>query len=114
MRHGEVRLVKIDDPNMPADFLTKWLPKVDFHRAKEYVTNSKVAVPRTSDKLRKVETAKLTALLDECIELIKKHNIRTLARFDTADRLTTYAPKADFDRAKEIIDKSEAAGATPG
>ena len=26
IRSAEVQVFKIDDPNMPADFLTKWLP----------------------------------------------------------------------------------------
>lgn len=43
MHRGEVRLVKIDDPNMPADFLTKWLQSAKLARSVRYATNARAA-----------------------------------------------------------------------
>ena len=41
LARGEAVLVKIDDDNMPADFLTKWLPSPKVRRSVEYATNSR-------------------------------------------------------------------------
>ena len=41
MQHGEVRLVKVPDPDMPADFLTKWIPSAKLARSVEYATNAR-------------------------------------------------------------------------
>ena len=38
---GECRVVKIDDANMPADFLTKWLSGPKFRTSVAYATNSR-------------------------------------------------------------------------
>ena len=38
--NGEVTVYKIDDPNMPADFLTKWLPANKLRDSVAYATNS--------------------------------------------------------------------------
>ena len=40
INHGEVTVYKIDDPNMPADFLTKWLPAQKLRDSVAYATNS--------------------------------------------------------------------------
>ena len=37
---GEVTVYKIDDPNMPADFLTKWLSAQKLRDSVAYATNS--------------------------------------------------------------------------
>jgi hypothetical protein len=41
---GEVNVYKIDDPNMPADFLTKWLDAGKLNISIEYATNQRAAV----------------------------------------------------------------------
>jgi hypothetical protein len=41
---GEVQVYKIDDPNMPADFLTKWLDATKLNMSIEYATNQRAAV----------------------------------------------------------------------
>ena len=41
MKRGEVRLVKVPDPDMPADFLTKWVPSAKLAKSIEYATNSR-------------------------------------------------------------------------
>ena len=41
MQTGEVSVFKIDDPNMPADFLTKWLPAAKLRDSVAYATNSR-------------------------------------------------------------------------
>ena len=38
---GEVTIFKIDDPNMPADFLTKWIPARKLRDSVAYATNSR-------------------------------------------------------------------------
>ena len=40
MARGECRLVKVDDANMPADFMTKWLGGPKFRTSLAYATNS--------------------------------------------------------------------------
>ena len=40
MASGECRLVKVDDANMPADFMTKWLSGPKFRASLTYATNS--------------------------------------------------------------------------
>ena len=37
---AQVQVFKIDDPNMPADFLTKWLPQLKLRDSVAYATNS--------------------------------------------------------------------------
>ena len=47
--HEELIAVgKIDDANMPADFLTKWISGRKFARSIAYATNSSAFVPRKS------------------------------------------------------------------
>ena len=41
MRSGEARLVKVADPDMPADFLTKWIQSRKLARSVEYATNAR-------------------------------------------------------------------------
>ena len=43
MARGEVTLAKVDDANMPADFLTKWLASPKVRRSVEYATNARAA-----------------------------------------------------------------------
>ena len=43
MAHGEVTLAKIDDANMPADFLTKWLAAAKVKASVAYATNARAA-----------------------------------------------------------------------
>ena len=38
---GEVAVFKIDDPNMPADFLTKWILAAKLRDSVAYATNSR-------------------------------------------------------------------------
>ena len=40
----ETQIFKIDDPNMPADFLTKWLSQKKLKQCVKYVTNSDARV----------------------------------------------------------------------
>ena len=37
----ELVVVKVDDANMPSDFLTKWLPSAKLRKSLVYATNSK-------------------------------------------------------------------------
>ena len=37
----QCQVFKIDDPNMPADFLTKWLPQAKLRDSVAYATNSR-------------------------------------------------------------------------
>ena len=37
---AQVQVFKIDDPNMPGDFLTKWLPQLKLRDSVAYATNS--------------------------------------------------------------------------
>ena len=48
IRSAEVQVFKIDDPNMPADFLTKWLPAGKLRDSLLYATNSGRRVARPS------------------------------------------------------------------
>ena len=41
MHTGEVRLVKVPDEHMPADFLTKWIPSAKLARSIRYATNAR-------------------------------------------------------------------------
>ena len=41
IRSAEVQVYKIDDPNMPADFMTKWLPQAKLRDSVAYATNSR-------------------------------------------------------------------------
>jgi hypothetical protein len=41
MARGEVRVVKVGDPEMSADFLTKWLPSKKLTQSLHYATNSR-------------------------------------------------------------------------
>ena len=48
IRASECQVYKIDDPNMPADFLTKWLRTLLQAKLRDsvaYATNSKSRVP---------------------------------------------------------------------
>ena len=38
---GEVSVVKVEDPQMPADFLTKWLARDKFNLSVNYATNAR-------------------------------------------------------------------------
>ena len=40
---GVARVVKVRDPDMPADFLTKWLPAKKLRTSIDYATNSAAA-----------------------------------------------------------------------
>ena len=39
IRAAECQVYKVDDPNMPADFLTKWIPAEKFNDSLSYATN---------------------------------------------------------------------------
>ena len=41
IRSQQCQVFKIDDPNMPADFLTKWLPQAKLRDSVAYATNSR-------------------------------------------------------------------------
>ena len=41
IRSAECQVFKVDDPNMPADFLTKWLPQAKLRDSVAYATNSR-------------------------------------------------------------------------
>ena len=41
----EVIVVKVDDANMPSDFLTKWLASPKLRRSVAYATNSRARIP---------------------------------------------------------------------
>ena len=41
---GEVTLYKVDDPNMTADLLTKWIPRDKLKASIQYAANSRAAV----------------------------------------------------------------------
>ena len=41
MADGECRVVKITDDLMPADFLTKWVPKEKLKRSVDYASNAR-------------------------------------------------------------------------
>ena len=43
MARGEVRMAKIADANMPADFLTKWLPSAKVRQSVAYATNARAS-----------------------------------------------------------------------
>ena len=45
-------MVKIDDENMPADFLTKWVPQKKLQKSVEYATNAKSTVMDPEAKSR--------------------------------------------------------------
>ena len=40
IRSGEVALVHVPDPQMPADFLTKWIPRAKLEQSLRYACNS--------------------------------------------------------------------------
>ena len=40
IRSGEVTLVHVPDPQMPADFLTKWIPRTKLEQSLRYACNS--------------------------------------------------------------------------
>ena len=40
IRSGEVALVHVPDPQMPADFLTKWIPRAKLEHSLRYACNS--------------------------------------------------------------------------
>ena len=39
--HGCVAVVKVGDPQMPADFLTKWVPAAKLRASIDYLTNAR-------------------------------------------------------------------------
>ena len=41
IRGQQCQVFNIDDPNMPADFLTKWLPQAKLRDSVAYATNSR-------------------------------------------------------------------------
>jgi len=41
IEEGEAAILKIDDPNMPADFLTKWIGKAKLDASAEFAENSR-------------------------------------------------------------------------
>ena len=49
---GAVTMVKIDDENMPADFLTKWVSQKKLRKSVDYATNARAKVQDPDDKSR--------------------------------------------------------------
>ena len=47
IRHGEVNLVHVPDEQMPADFLTKWIPRAKLERSLRYACGSHTYVDAT-------------------------------------------------------------------
>ena len=46
---GVAKIVKVPDPQMPADFLTKWLPAKKFNLSLDYATNASAARASSKD-----------------------------------------------------------------
>ena len=46
---GKVKLVHVGDSEMPADFLTKWLPAKKFNLSLDYATNASAARASSKD-----------------------------------------------------------------
>ena len=42
---AELIVVKVEDANMPSDFLTKWLPSAKLRKSVAYATNSQTRAP---------------------------------------------------------------------
>ena len=73
IEEGEAAILKIDDENQPADFLTKWVSKAKLDASAEFAENSRA-------RLRKPETDKhpahsASASVDESDEwvVVPKH-----------------------------------------
>jgi hypothetical protein len=69
----------VDDDNMPADFLTKWLPKGKYEASIEYATNASEAVDATPkqllDEARAMFTKALAAAAKKADNLVIAGNV---------------------------------------
>jgi hypothetical protein len=76
---GRFVLRHVDDDNMPADFLTKWLPKGKYEASIEYATNASEAVDATPkqllDEARAMFTKALAAAAKKADNLVIAGNV---------------------------------------